>query len=108
MSEAALHEDGSRRLWGVTLAALTLAILIFLMRDTAAAIVATWYTSNAFNHGFLIVPICLYLVWRQRATIATTVAAPDFRGILLVAFACLAWLVGHITATLVIQEFSFV
>ena len=109
MSEATALEQGRSKLfWCAALAALILAVLIFLMRGTAADIVTTWYASNAFNHGFLIIPICLYLIWRERANIAASDVVPDFRGILVVTFACLAWLVGYVTATLVIQEFSLV
>jgi len=82
--------------------------VILLFHDTAWAIVSTWSESNAFNHGFLILPICVYLAWRQRAKAAETKVEPDFRGLLLVALSAAAWLVGKATGTLLIQEMSLV
>jgi len=85
-----------------------LGSVALLMRDTVMDIVHTWYTSNAYNHGFLIIPICLYLVWRQRAELPTVPARPEPWGILVVAFVSLVWLVGHITGTLLIQELALI
>ena len=88
--------------------AVVFVALLLVFHETAWAIVSTWYESNAFNHGFLILPICGYLAWRRRAVVATTKFAPDFRGLLLVALAASAWLVGKTTGTLLIEELSLV
>ncbi len=82
--------------------------LILVFHDTAWAIVSTWYESNAFNHGFLILPICAYLAWHQRAKASETKIEPDFRGLLFVALSAASWLVGKATGTLLIQEMSLV
>jgi len=92
----------------VTLAALAIAAVVLLFSDTAADIVTTWYTSNAYNHGFLIIPISLYLAFQQRSGLAAVEARPDLRGIILVALVALVWLLGHLTGTLLIQELSLV
>ena len=39
--------------------ALYLAVLVALVglfRDTAASVIATWYHSSSYNHGFLVIP----------------------------------------------------
>ena len=95
---------------GVQVACAVLAMIgIFLIfSDTAGDIVTTWYTSNAYNHGFLIIPIALYLANRQRGALAGMGAQPDLRGIILVALIALVWLVGHLAGTLLLQELSLV
>ena len=52
--------------------AASLAVLgiLALYWPTAASIVAIWIRSETFTHGFVVVPICLWLVWRRRESIA--------------------------------------
>ena len=88
--------------------AVVFVALLLVFHETAWAIVSTWYESNAFNHGFLILPICGYLAWRQRAAAATAKVAPDLRGLLLVTVSASAWLIGKATGTLLIEELSLV
>jgi exosortase A len=92
----------------MVLAAAACVAIVILFRGTVADLLEKWYTDASFNHCFLIVPICLYLLWRQRLEIAATEAQPDLRGIALVAIAALAWLLGHATGTLIVQELSLV
>jgi exosortase A len=92
----------------IALAALAVLAVVLLFSDTATDIVATWYRSNAYNHGFLIIPICLYLVGRERIALAAVETQPDLRGLVLVAFVAFIWLLGHLTGTLLIQELSLV
>src|ERR1700730_16363198 len=90
----------------VALAALAMIAVVLLFSDTEADIVATWYTSNAYNHGFLIIPICLYLAFRQRSDLVAVEIRPDLRGIIFVTLVALVWLLGHLTGTLLVQELS--
>jgi exosortase A len=92
----------------IALAALAMIAIVLLFSDTAADIVTTWYTSNAYNHGFLIIPICLYLACRQRSDLVAVEMRPDLRGIIFVALAALVWLLGHLTGTRLVQELSLV
>ncbi len=42
--------------------------------------VAIWLRSDTFAHGFLILPICLWLVWRKRDELVGAVARPAALG----------------------------
>ena len=37
-----------------------------LYRDTSLGMVQIWARSDTFTHGFLVLPIVLWLVWRAR------------------------------------------
>src|SRR4029079_17261004 len=58
----------------VLAAGLAVLGILALFWPTGASIVAIWMRSETFTHGFVIVPICLWLVWRRRETIR---AAPE-------------------------------
>src|SRR5215469_5672845 len=85
-----------------------LVAIFAIMSSTVRAMVETWYSSNSFNHCFLILPISAYLAWRRRDQLRHAPVAPDWRGTLLVALASLAWLLGTATGTLILQEASVV
>jgi exosortase A len=99
---------GAKRIAYVAAGVAAVAGLVALLHNTADAVIDTWSNSNTFNHGFLIVPICLYLAWRQRHAAATAQPAPDLRGLAPIVLAALAWLAGNASGTLVVQEFSLI
>lgn len=82
--------------------------LIALFYDTAAGAVATWYNSGTYNHGFLILPICGYLVWLRRAQLACIRPDPDYRGLVLILGCAFVWLIANFAAVQVVQEYALV
>lgn len=88
--------------------ALLLATILVLYRDTASAMVLIWYRSETFTHGFIVLPIVLWLVWRRRSIIATEAPQPSLW--LVVGFAGLAlmWLLGDLVAVNSITQLALV
>lgn len=95
--------------WRATAAAIfaAYAALLALYWETAYSMAATWTSSTAYNHGFVIVPIALWLAWGKRAELAKITPAPDYLGFALLAAAGLAWLVAEAGRVLVAQQYSF-
>jgi len=85
---------------------LSVAALLAVYWQTAAAIVMTWWRSETFAHGFVIVPICLWFAWRKRAELAHTPAQPWWPGLLALGAAGLLWLVASAADVLVVREFA--
>jgi exosortase A len=75
---------------------------------TAASIVAIWWRSETFAHGFIVVPICLWLAWRRRDALARIPAEPWWPGLALVLLAGMLWLVASVADTLGIKQFALV
>ena len=88
--------------------ALTIAAIVALYWSTAQSIVAIWNRSETFAHGFLIVPIVLYLVWTRRRFIAQRAPVADWLGAGLIAVAGMAWLVASAGKVQVVQQLAFV
>jgi exosortase A len=76
--------------------------------ETAQSMVAIWIRSETFAHGFLIVPIAAWIVWRERHTIAALNPRPNFFVLPLLAAAGFGWLIGHVAGTGVLQQFGLV
>lgn len=76
--------------------------------DTARSIVAIWYRSETFAHGFIIVPICLWLVWRQRANFYTMPPTPWWPPLALMVLAGMLWTVAGVADVQVVQQYALV
>ncbi len=83
-------------------------MLVVLFWTTAAAAVQVWIESRTFNHGFFILPVCLYLAWLRRAEIGRFPPRPDLRGAIAAAIAAFGWLLGYAADVLVVQQLALV
>ncbi len=101
-------ERGSNWRTTLPLLVLTIAAIIAIYWPTAQSIVAIWDRSETFAHGFLIVPIVLYLIWTRRKLIAQQAPVADWLGYVLLALAGLGWLVASAGKVQVVQQFAFV
>ena len=76
--------------------------------ETTASIVAIWYRSGTFNHGFVIPPIVAYLVWERRREIANTRPAPNLWGLPLLVALGFGWLLGDVADVLAVKQIALV
>jgi exosortase A len=77
------------------------AIVVFLLLwtlalygRTTASMVAIWERSETFAHGFLIVPLFLYLLWRERESLAAIEPKPFLPALLGIAGVGVIWLIA--------------
>jgi exosortase len=70
--------------------------------------VVDWWTNEGNSHGLLIVPLVLYIVWRQWESILAVPAAVDLRGLWLTLAACCVYVVGRMAAEFFLTRISFV
>lgn len=94
------------RAGGLTLLAWLVVGLIY--HDTAASMVAIWLRSGTYAHGFLVLPISAYLVWRQRGHLAALSPRPQWLGLGVVAALSGAWLLGDVSQTQLVQQLALV
>jgi exosortase A len=73
---------------------------------TAASIVAIWLRSETFAHGFVVIPLSLWLAWRRRDAIAAVDMRPWWPGLALVAGFGLLWLVAALGHVLGVYQFA--
>jgi exosortase A len=84
-----------------------LAALV-LFRQTAWLIGETWSSSRTFSHGFLILPIFLYLVWIRRGPLLALRPKPSYWMLGGVALLAGVWLVGNLGDVNVVEQFALV
>src|SRR5450830_2072465 len=87
------------------LPAALLAIILFY-QATFWSMLELWSRSQTFAHGYLIVPISLWLAWRQRRQLAAFPPQPGLAGPLLLAGVGLAWLLANAANVQVVEQYA--
>lgn len=85
-----------------------MAVAGWTYRDTVVSIVQKWHDDAAFSHGFLILPISLWLAWRKRAELATVPFRPSWLGVIGAVLCVAAWIVARGSGVRVIEQFAVV
>ena len=92
----------------VALLALAMLAPFVLYWDTIGSMVSTWNSSDTFAHGYAILPISLWLIWRRRAQFGQIPARPYAPALLLLAGFGAAWLAGRMGGVQVVMQYAFV
>ncbi len=88
--------------------AISLAVVTAAYWDTLVSIVSIWSRSGTFTHGFLIVPIVVFLVWEQRAGLRALTPRPAPPALLFLAALVLAWVAARLLDVIAAQQFAVV
>lgn len=92
--------------WPLTAFVLVLAITLVAFAPTWLSMVETWSRSETFTHGFLIVPIVLFLVWLKRSELATVVPRPNALAVAPVLLLGIAWVMGDLVDVSSVRQFA--
>jgi exosortase A len=99
-----------RRNWllsgGLTVGVLLLLAAIFW--PTLFSMIEIWDRSETFTHGYLILPISAWLIWRQRERLAQIQPHSDLRGLILLALAGASWLLADAGGVNVVAQYAFI
>lgn len=98
---------GSWRL-AVLLLLVSWGAVVFLLHPTFISMVQIWERSETFAHGFVILPIALWLTWKKRQYLAAVPTQPDWRAMLAIMPLGLGWLAARIAGVLVVEQYMFV
>ncbi len=71
-------------------------------------LVLAWYSNDQYSHGFLIVPLCIYIVWSKKGKLAEIQIRPSQWGLALAIFSLLFYLFAHLAEITTVASFSMV
>lgn len=96
--------------WRMAWCSLAIGLLAVsaLFWSTASQMAEIWYGSDTFNHGFLIFPICGYLIWLKREALANQTPQPSWLGVGVIAIAGSGWLLGYVGSVAMVQQFTLI
>lgn len=93
--------------------AITATLIYFLVLlgcfyETAWSIVSTWIRSDTYAHGFLILPIALWMAWGRREQFFQHIIKPEYWALVPLVGCGFGWLLGELVDVLVVQQFALV
>lgn len=91
---------------GVPAMLLAMVAIVLLYHATFWGMLEVWSRSQTFAHGFLIVPISLWLAWRQRMRLAALPPRPSMAGVLLLFVLGVAWLLADLAYVQVAEQYA--
>ena len=71
-------------------------------------LVLHWSSSDEYSHGFFIVPISLFIVWKKKNTLAEITKQPSKWGFVLIILSILLYLFAHFAEIQTVASFSMV
>jgi len=83
-------------------------VLLLIYHETAWSMVYIWSRSDTFAHGFLIVPISMWLIWTRREYLVTVNPQPSWWVALLLIPVGAAWLLAWLVDVAVVQQLALV
>jgi exosortase A len=106
-SQANAREKNS----GITFTFLSFFLLVFILGvfyQTASSMVLTWYQAETYTHGFLILPIAIWLIWRKREVITEYPPEPCYLALIPLFLAGMTWMLAYLVDVLVVQQLALV
>lgn len=100
----------ARKAW-LLVAALAVSSIFWLLAwygDTVQSMVSTWIHSETFAHGFLILPISGWLIWRKRHEITATGLAPSPWMVVPLVIVTFGWLLGELASVVVVKQYCLI
>lgn len=92
----------------LVLTALVLGWVVVGYWKTVESMVGIWERSETFAHGFVVLPIALWLIWRQRGRVAADSPCPSRPALwALLPIGC-AWLAGSLAAANALAQLALV
>src|SRR5215813_5667086 len=85
-----------------------LGTLVIATYDTLTVLVSTWWNTTTYNHGFLILPISIYLIWVRRHEMATLIPEQEVLALVPLAGGAALWLVSKAMEVATFQEIAVV
>lgn len=89
------------------IAAIVLAPLLVYF-PTTQSIVDIWNSSDTFAHGYVILPISIWLIWKRRHTLPLDEAQACWPALLLLAACGFGWLLADLAAVQVVRQYAVV
>jgi exosortase A len=82
--------------------------LLLVYHETASSMVHIWSRSDTFAHGFLILPISLWLIWTRRDLLAPVNPRPAWWVALLLLPLGFGWLLAWLVDVAVVQQLALI
>ncbi len=105
-----MNEVTRSTLWRTTVivVVVTTAILLLIFSDTSHSMWKTWAGDVTYNHGFLILPISIWLIWDKRHELFKLIPHPSVLALIPFVLSGLGWSIAELAGVQVVAQLSLV
>src|ERR1700733_9049546 len=82
-------------------------LLIAVYAPLLAGLARQWSTDPDMSHGFFVLPVAAFVVWRKRAELTAVRPVPNWWGLAIVAWGAVQMLLGTLAAQVFITRTAF-
>ncbi|MEZ0152398.1 MAG: exosortase A [Candidatus Reddybacter sp.] len=82
--------------------------LVLVFYQTVESMVAIWWRSETFAHGFLIAPIVIWLIWEKRQELSRLVPEAQYIALVPLFLFGFFWLFGQVVDATVVQQIALI
>jgi exosortase len=82
-------------------------LLIGVYGPLLAGLARQWSTDPDMSHGFFVLPVVAFIVWRRRGELAASEAKPNWWGLVMVVWSAVQMLLGTLAAQVFIARTAF-
>jgi exosortase len=84
------------------------AAFLFVYLPVWRRLAAAWSSNDEYSHGFLIIPICLYILFREKPEIARCQVVPSNWGFVIFAMGLVIYIFSHLAEIMTLASLSMV
>jgi exosortase A len=103
-----IDDRPARFLKQYTVLLLLLSAFLFSYFPVWQQLVATWYSNDDYTHGFLVVPLSLFIVWLKRHEISETAIDPSWWGMVFGVLTLLIYLFAYLAEIKTLASISII
>ena len=86
----------------------TLACLFLFFQHAWVSMAAVWWGNETYSHGLLILPISIWLIWRNKHLFSQAKLEPSWLGLVGFCAGAFGWLLGALADVNVVQHLGVV
>ena len=91
----------------VTLLFAVITILVLtVLWPTTRSMIETWEKSSAYGHCYLVIPIAVWMAWRESSALAYVPLRPFWLGLVVIAATGFVWLLAELASVVVVTQFA--
>lgn len=94
--------------FAILMTVMAIAGILIIYYQTIWSMVETWYRSDTYAHGFLILPFVIYMVWTKRHSIVTLNQQPSPVALFCLFVLGAFWLIAELASVQVVMQYAVV
>src|SRR5678816_1574240 len=85
---------------------LVVASISIVLWPTTRSMVEIWKHSSAYGHCYLVIPVAVWMAWRESSALASVPLSPFWLGLVVIAAIGFVWLLGELASVAVVTQFA--